>query len=50
MACVDSSSRTPTDTFYFSVVLVHEGQFKLDRSQYFFDALGTPACGVSPFR
>jgi effector-binding domain-containing protein len=29
MVCVDSSSRTPTDTFCFSVVLVHERQGKL---------------------
>lgn len=27
--CADSKSRTLTDTFCFSVVLVHERQFKL---------------------
>jgi hypothetical protein len=29
MVCVDSNSRTPTDTFCFSLVLVHKRQFKL---------------------
>jgi hypothetical protein len=29
MACVDSNSRTLTAKFCFSVVLVHERQFKL---------------------
>ena len=29
MVCVDSNSKTPMDTFCFSVVLVHKDQCKL---------------------